>query len=73
MIGPEHLRHFRNQLDAKLIPITTWSLAFSRSLTQSLCFNIEFSLAPWGAFHSFDWPLYVITLVLVLRHSFEKR
>ena len=65
MIGPEHLRHFRNQSDAKLIPITTWLLAFSRALTQSLCFNIEFSLALWGSFHSFDWPLYVITLVLV--------
>ena len=32
VIGAENSRHSVNQSDAKLTPITTWSLAFSRAL-----------------------------------------
>ena len=40
MIGPENLRYFLNQSDAKLKPMTTWSSAFSR-----LSGSFEFLLA----------------------------
>ena len=54
VIGPENSRHPLNQSDAKLRPIGTWSLTFSRA---------------WGRLHVFilssDWFLAIFTLVLI--------
>ena len=52
LIGLENSRHPLNQSDAKLKPIETWPLAFSRASG-----SLEFSLAPYDTYLSFDWPL----------------
>ena len=41
MIGPEDSRHFLNQSDAKLKPITTWSPTFSRALDNLVGFPLS--------------------------------
>ena len=71
VIGLEISCHFFNQSDAKLKPIVPWSLAFSRALRRLLVFALS---SHWllGIFPLF-WLAVVITLVLVLRHSIEKR
>ena len=61
VIGLENSRHPLNQSDAKVKPIATWSLAFSRAWDRLRVFTL-----------SSHWFV-VITLVLVLRHSIEKR
>ena len=52
MIGPENSHHYLNQSDAK--PIATWSLAFSRALSNLFCFT----LSP-------HWPLKVFSFLLI--------
>ena len=41
LIGPEYLRHSRNQLHAKLKPAATWSPAFSRALGSLVVFTLN--------------------------------
>ena len=55
LIGPEYLRHSRNQLHAKLKPAATWSPAFSRALGSLVVFYFEFWLALIGNFLSSNW------------------
>ena len=53
-IGQENSHHYLNQSDAK--PITTWSLAFSRALSNL----VGFTLSP-------HWPLKVFSFHLIGR------
>ena len=56
VIGPENSRHSRNQSDAKLKPIATWSPAFSRAFGGLVVFTLS-SLAIKDIFAlSPDWP-----------------
>ena len=63
VIGLENLRHFLNQLDAKLTLITTWSPAFSRALGSLVIFLLVL-IGSWRYF-PFSWLAVGITLVLV--------
>ena len=52
MIGPENLLHFLNQSDAKLKPITTWSLVFSRASLEQFVLNLSsYRLLEISSFH----------------------
>ena len=52
MIGPESLLHFLNQSDAKLKPITTWSLVFSRASLKQFVLNLSsYRLNEISSFH----------------------
>ena len=51
VIGSKNSRHLLNQSDAKLKPIVTWSLKFSRAW--------GWSLAPFEIFRCYDWPLWL--------------
>ena len=70
VIGPENSRHSRNQSDAKT---KTDLVTFVFPRFRQFCrLYFEFPLARKGIFLFF--PLAVVsTLVLVLRHSIEKR
>ena len=71
VIGLENSRHLLNQSDSKLKPIVTWSLAVSRASGSLHVFTL---ISHWFLviLHLFLLAV-VITLVLVLRHSIEKR
>ena len=52
MIGPENLLRFLNQSDAKLKPITTWSLVFSRASLEQFVLNLSsYRLLEISSFH----------------------
>ena len=72
VIRPENLHHSLKQLDAKLKPVTTWSLAFFPRFRLFANFYFEFLLALQGIFHSSDC-LIEITLVLDLRYSIAEK
>ena len=84
VIGLGNLQHPLNQSDAKLKPILTCSLVFSCAWGQLLVSTLsshwllvisvyfEFSLAACDVNVCSDWA-FVITLVLILQHSIEKR
>ena len=59
VIGLENSRHFLNQSDAKLKPIATWSLAFSRAYRRLLIFAL-----------SSDWLLGIFPFVLIGRSDY---
>ena len=71
VIGLENSRHPLSQSDAKLKPIATWSLAFSCAPGRLHAFTLSSHWLP--LIISFVLIAVVITLVLVLRHSIEKR
>ena len=71
VIGLENSRHPLNQSDAKVKPIATWPLAFSRAWDRLHAFTLSSHWLPLN-FPLF-WLAVVITLVLVLWHSIEKR
>ena len=50
MIGLENLLHFLNQSDAKLKPITTWSLVFSRASLEQFVLS-SYRLNEISSFH----------------------
>ena len=50
MIGPVNLLHFLNQSDAKLKPITTWSLVFSRASLEQFVLS-SYRLNEISSFH----------------------
>ena len=56
VISQENSCHFLNKSDAKLKPIVTWSLAFSRASGRLHVFTF-----------SSDWPLVIFTFVLIGR------
>ena len=68
VIGQENSRHHSelNQSDAKLKPIVSWSLAFSRASGR---LHVLTSSSHW---FPVTFSFVLITLVLVLRHSIEK-
>ena len=70
VIGPENSRHSLNQSDAKLKPNTTCSPAFSRAIGYLVGFEVF--IGPYRYF-PFIGLAVVITLVLFLWHSIEKR
>lgn len=61
LCGPDNLCRSLNQSnDAKLKPITTWSLAASRALDYLFCLTLSFS-----------WCLKIISFLLIaLRYNF---
>ena len=70
VIGLETSRHLLNQSYAKLKPITTWSHAFSRAWDRLRVFTLS---SHWLLVISTFVLIGCFTLVLVLRHSIEKR
>ena len=54
VIGPKNSRYHLNQSDAKLKPITTWSLAFSRASGTLPVFTL-----------SSHWLMMMLTFVLI--------
>ena len=64
-------RHSLNQSDLKLKPITTWSPAFSRALGSL----VGFILSSHWLLRALSFLLlaFVITLVLIMQYSIEKR
>ena len=71
MICAENSRHSLNQSDEKLKPITNRSPAFSRASGSLVVFTYCMTLT--RIFLSSDRTVVVTTLLLVLRHSIEKR
>ena len=71
MICAQNSRHSLNQSDEKLKPITNRSPAFSRASGSLVVFTYCMTLT--RIFLSSDWTVVVTTLLLVLRHSIEKR
>lgn len=71
VIGPGNSRHSLNQSDAKLKPITTWSVEFSRALD----ILVGFILSSHWLFRVFSFLLigHCNDLVLVSQLSIEKR
>ena len=58
VIGRENSCYFSNQSDAKVKPITTWLLAFSRALRSLVAFTFSSHwLLNKGIFLHSDWPL----------------
>lgn len=66
VIGVENLHHSLDQSDARLKAITSWSPAFSCALGNLLDFTLRYLLLRYFPSSSFS-------LVLVKRHSIEKR
>ena len=60
VIGLENLRHPLNQTDAKVKPIATWSLAFSRTWDQLPVFTLSSHWLPLKLSFCSDWPLWLL-------------
>ena len=70
MIGLKFLRHLFNQSEVKPKPIVSRPCTFSRALCRLRVIRVLIDLL---AYLRHFWLAEVITLVLVLRHSFENR